>query len=99
MTTMTHMNDFLTVAEKQVSDLFSHARNAQEFLVHCQSFEKFMSDSSDVFSAPNPLPYDEVKRLKALQRKLATIELVAKTNAGLVTDMPDYVDQSISGLR
>ncbi len=96
---MTPMNDFLTVAEKQVSDLFSHAGNAQAFLTHCQAFDKFISDSSHYFTAPNPLPYNELKRLTALQRKLAMIELVAKTNAGLVTDMPDYVDQSISGLR
>ncbi|MGB2142552.1 MAG: hypothetical protein ACPH5R_09030 [Candidatus Puniceispirillaceae bacterium] len=58
-----------------------------------------MSDSSAIFSAPNPLPADEIRRLKALQQKLATIELVANTNAGLVSDMPEYVDQSINGLR
>ena len=99
MTATTPMNEFLTVAERKVSDLFACAKHAPDFLVHCQAFDSFMSDSSAIFSAPNPLPADEIRRLKALQQKLVTIELVANTNAGLVSDMPEYVDQSINGLR
>jgi len=99
MTASTPMNEFLTVAERKVSDLFVRAKHAEEFLADCQAFDNFLSESSDLFSAPNPLPVDELKRLKALQKKLGMIELVAKTSAGLVSDMPEYVDQSINGLR
>ena len=97
--TSTPMNEFLTAAEQKLSGLFSCAQNASEFHTQCQDFDLFILDAQQIFNAPNPLPADEISRLKSLQRKITTIELVARNNAALVSDMPDYVDQSLSGLR
>ena len=97
--TSTPMNEFLTAAEQKLSGLLSCAQNASEFHAQCQDFDVFISNSQQIFNAPNPLPADEISRLKSLQRKITTIELVARNNAALVSDMPDYVDQSLSGLR
>ncbi len=54
MTASTPMNEFLTVAERKVSDLFVRAKHAEEFLAACQVFDNFLSESSNLFSAPNP---------------------------------------------
>lgn len=95
----TPMGQFLDAAEQKLSGLFSCAQNAQEFSLGCQEFEAFLEDAQPLLQAPNPLPLYEVSRLKSVVRKLTTIELVAKNNAALIGDMPDYVDQSLSGLR
>lgn len=95
----TPMEEFLNSAEQQLSGLFSCAKNAHEFQANCEKLEQFIANSHDVLHAPNPLPFQEISRFKSLLRKLTTVERVAKNNAALIGDMPDYVDQSLSGLR
>jgi len=93
------MTDFLDVAEQKLSDAFSHARNAAEFSSCLQQFQSWLDEHSHILNAPNPLPKDQMSRIRSIVRKLTTLELVANNNAALVTDMPDYVDNSLSGLR